>query len=255
MRKIFKFFFLFLFVIFITGLMSVRGSEIEGLFQNANSAYDQGDYQKAIQLYQRIIQSGVKTSKVYYNLGNACFRNENRGLAILYYLKALKLHPRDEDTNTNLSFVKLFTVDKIENEKNFFLSKVFSSIRSLATLDEWTFLTSGFYFLGMIFLILFVLTRKLKRLHLTLFSVFITLFLLTSIFLGSKIYSETVVKRGVVVASESEVRSGPGDDYTLQFKVHEGLEFKIKDKKNNWLVIYLPNGARGWLKSGDVGIV
>ncbi len=255
MRRLIPSFILLLFFSFPANKTPAQKTDVSGLFQNANLAYDQGEYEKAIQLYQKIIQSGVRNARLYYNLGNAHFRNKEKGLAILSYKKALKLNPRDEDTKINLSFVNLFTIDKIEKKNSPLISKLFFSIRNLATLDEWTLFASGLYFLGMIFLILFVLTRKAKGGFLTLIFFFLILFLLACIFLGSKIYSETVIKRGIVVVPESEVRSGPGEDYTLQFNVHEGLEFLIKGEKEGWYLISLPTSARGWLKAEDGGVI
>lgn len=255
MRKVILSFLLLLFFSFFSDKVFAQKKDISDLFQNANLAYDQGEYEKATKLYQKIIQSGVKNDRVFYNLGNAYFRNKKRGLAILYYRKAWKLNPRDEDIRINLKFVKLFTIDKIEQKNTPFFLKLFFSVRNLATLDEWTLFASSLYFLGMVFLIVFVLFRKGKRLFLTLISFFLILFLLTCIFLGSKTYSEIFIKRGVVVVTQSEVRSGPGEDYTLQFNLHEGLEFLIKGEKEGWYLILLPNGGRGWLKSEAVGII
>ena len=87
------------------------------LFKKGNQSYEEGRFEQAIEEYEKILDLGIKNFKVFYNLGNAYFRQNQLGRAILNYRRALALQPRDEDTKANLSFVKLFTLDKIEEQK------------------------------------------------------------------------------------------------------------------------------------------
>ena len=40
-------------------------------FQEANAAYNDANYEKAAALYEQILDAGLQSSEVYYNLGNA----------------------------------------------------------------------------------------------------------------------------------------------------------------------------------------
>ncbi|MGB2698474.1 MAG: tetratricopeptide repeat protein [Candidatus Zixiibacteriota bacterium] len=222
------------------------------LYQQGNEHYDQGEFDKAIESYQSIIQAGLNNSKVYYNLGNAYFRNGELGNAILSYRRAERLDPRDEDIKANIEYVKLYTLDKIQQENIHIFSTILKSILNWATLDEWTIFVSGIYFLGMLLGIVLVFLDRLLRPLLIVIVITLILFILSGSLLYAKIRTEALIDRGVVITAETDVRSGPGEDYTLQFTAHEGLEFEIKDQKDSWYLIVLPNGVMGWLEKQTI---
>ena len=229
-----------------------ESQDVLDLFQQANQYYEQGEFQKAIESYQNIIQGGFFNSEVYYNLGNAYFRKGELGNAILNYRRAERLDPRDQDIKANIEYVKLYTLDKIEFESANIFSTILKSILNSATLDEWTLLVSGIYFLGMILGIVLVFLDRLLRPLLTILIILIIVLILSGSLLYAKIRTDALVDRGVVIAEETSVRSGPGEDYTLQFTAHEGLEFEIKDQQEGWCLIVLPNGVMGWLEKQTI---
>ena len=77
----------------------------EERFVEAAVAYDGGEYADAIRLYQQLLRDGFMAAELYYNLGNAWYRQGDVGQAVLHYLKALYLRPRDADARHNLAFV------------------------------------------------------------------------------------------------------------------------------------------------------
>lgn len=237
--------------IFLTSTQSKSQSFLD-LYQQGNEHYDQGEFDKAIESYQSIIQAGLNNSKVYYNLGNAYFRNGELGNAILSYRRAERLDPRDEDIKANIEYVKLYTLDKIQQENIHIFSTILKSILNWATLDEWTIFVSGIYFLGMLLGIVLVFLDRLLRPLLIVIVITLILFILSGSLLYAKIRTEALIDRGVVITAETDVRSGPGEDYTLQFTAHEGLEFEIKDQKDSWYLIVLPNGVMGWLEKQTI---
>jgi tetratricopeptide (TPR) repeat protein len=223
------------------------------LFKKGNQSYEEGRFDRAIQKYEEILNLGIKDFKVFYNLGNAHFRQNQLGNAVLNYRRALALKPRDEDAKANLAFVKLFTLDKIEEQKINPLSNMLHWFLDLWSVDEFALLASFFYTLSMASGILMLLRGSRRYLKIG----FVTFLILMVIFgssLFAKIYFESL-DYGVVVAAEVEVRSGPGDDYILQFTGHEGLEFRVDEKAEGWYRISLPNGIRGWIPGEAVEII
>ena len=49
----------------------------------ANQAYDNGDYESAVQIYNQILSSGFDSWQLYYNLGNTYYRLDSIGKSIL----------------------------------------------------------------------------------------------------------------------------------------------------------------------------
>ena len=141
------------------------GADLEtagALFDKGNQSYEEGRFDQAIQQYEEILNLGIRDFRVFYNLGNAHFRQNQLGKAILNYRRALDLRPRDEDAQANLAFIKLFTLDKIEEQKINPFSNMLHSFLDLWSVDEFAVLTSAFYTLSMLFGIL-MLFRGPKR--------------------------------------------------------------------------------------------
>ncbi|MCJ7577282.1 MAG: tetratricopeptide repeat protein [candidate division Zixibacteria bacterium] len=242
--------------IIILFFLSQAQADIESataLFQKGNESYEAGNFDQAIEEYQKIVNLGIKNSKVFYNLGNAYFRKNQLGKAILNYRKALALEPRDEDSMANLAFVKLFTLDKIEEQKVNPLSNLVHWFVNLFSLDELTIFVSLSYCLSFVFGILILFRRKRRDLLLGL-SIMLFIFVVSSSSLATKLHFDSA-KNGVLIAPQAEVRSGPGSDYTLQFTGHEGLEFQINEQAEGWYRISLPNGVKGWIPKDAVEII
>lgn len=83
-------------------------------FDQATIAYNNGDYEKAIDGYMAILKSGEHSVSVYFNLANAHYKLSNIAESVYYYEKALQLAPNDSDVLNNLAFARQMTVDAIE---------------------------------------------------------------------------------------------------------------------------------------------
>jgi hypothetical protein len=123
----------------------------------------------------------------------------------------------------------------------------------LFSLDELTIFASLSYCLSIVFGILILFRRKRRALLLGL-TTFLVIFVTFSSLLATKLYFNSA-KNGVLIATQAEVRSGPGKDYTLQFTGHEGLEFQINEEAEGWYRILLPNGVKGWIPKETVEII
>jgi tetratricopeptide (TPR) repeat protein len=224
------------------------------LFQEANRAYDQKDYSAAVDKYKTLLDSGTATASVYYNLGNACFRLGNLGEAIWSYRKAQRLSPNDRDLKENLEFARLYRVDKLAEAGGFFLIEFFTSLpnRLGLTLLTWFVTLCWWLVLGGLFL-LFICKKRNRVILITLLASAVFLFWLgISLWSGAKTEQKTFA---VVLASQSEAKSGPGEDYVSLFSVHQGLECEVEEEREGWYLVYLPNGTRGWVPSKSLGLI
>src|ERR1022692_3186514 len=108
------------------------------LLDSANTAYAKNNFSAAIGYYEKVLASGYESAGVYYNIGNAHYKNKNLPLAILNYEKAKKLAPADEDIGYNLKLVNEKLVDKIEVIPSLFLKDWLSSFLQLLTEKSWS---------------------------------------------------------------------------------------------------------------------
>ena len=77
-------------------------SDPDKLWDQANTAYINNDFPTAISLYETILSSGRQSGKLYYNLANAYFKEQEIGRAILNYNRALRLNRGYEVIRYNL---------------------------------------------------------------------------------------------------------------------------------------------------------
>lgn len=230
-------------LLLVAGGSNAQENSLE-LFQKANDLYDQGNFDSAIQTYHKLIEQGIKDARVYYNLGNAYFKAKQLGKAILYYRKAQNLAPRDKDIKTNLNFSRLFVVDKIKNSPNL-SSILIEGALDWGTVNEFTLLTFLFYLGTTSWGIAAIFKREkiIKRI----LAVSLVFFLILLFFSVIKISRTASWKEAVITSPSVEIYSGPGKEFTLQFSGHEGLELKIEQEKDDWYLISLSQGAKGWL--------
>src|SRR6187455_379670 len=88
----------------------------------AEKAYDARQYGRAVELYEQLLREGYVSCQLYFNLGNAHYKNGDLGKAIHAYELARKLEPDEEDIKINLSIANAKTVDKIDTKENFFIT-------------------------------------------------------------------------------------------------------------------------------------
>lgn len=90
-----------------------RSTEIQ--YNLGNALHQQTDYARALNGYQKALQSGNITRKAdtYYNLGNTFYRMGQLNSAVEAYKECLKLNPSDQDAKFNLELA----LKKIQEQK------------------------------------------------------------------------------------------------------------------------------------------
>src|SRR5215471_7695650 len=81
-------------------------SQTSELFAKANTAFTAGQFKSAIQQYQAVVQSGEWSANLFYDLGNAYFRDSDFGRAILNYERALQLDRNHPEADANLRIAR-----------------------------------------------------------------------------------------------------------------------------------------------------
>lgn len=235
---------------------SVKGYS-DPLLQQAEKAYDSKKYKEAIVNYEQLVKEGYKSYQLYYNLGNAFYRNNELGKAIYYYELARKIDPNDEDVRINLGIASTKTLDKIDSKENFFISAVKTNILSSFTTNTWAWLTIASLFFGALLFFVFVNSSVvlIKRLAFVLSCLCIGSFVLTY-FLGySALNAKLENKFAIITSKEIRIMNEPTPTASSKFNLHEGTKIRVVENNGDWLLIKLDNGNEGWVKASDVGII
>lgn len=233
------------------------GSGLELLFKKANEKYLNGDYKGAIELYEKILEEGYESDRVYYNLGNAYYRVGKLGKAILFYEKALKLNPGDENARFNLKLANLRIKDRVSVPPPFFLIRFYRSVKNLLSSRGWALgFASTVLFMSLVAAVIILFPGKagLKWVKIVL-TVLIVLGVFELVFLIDKYRDEEERNYGIVLVPTLECLSAPQKGGAVLFIMHEGIKVRILDKELDWFKIELPDGKQGWVKSESIGII
>lgn len=214
---------------------------------DAVTAYDKGDYKQASEIYETLIREGARNGSVYYNLGNSYFRLGEKGKAIAAYLAARRLMPRDPDIKANLKFVHDQMADKLSMRSSSIYREL-SFWVDMFTPRELLYFSSFLAAIALTFLFLSLVVGKFAFLRMwsVLFSVLA--FLAFFVFAISLFYDETW---GAVTVPLAEVRSGPGQQNTVVFQLHEGAPFVLDEMEGEWFRVHLSDNKIGWLPAKD----
>ena len=116
------------------------------LFADANQQYADGNYAEAASMYEQVLQENP-AAEVYYNLGNARFKQGELAQAILAYERCLRLNPRMKDARHNLEFAESRIKDNIRDTNTFFLKKWYLTVRNSLSESTWAWMSVSCFIL------------------------------------------------------------------------------------------------------------
>jgi len=215
-------------------------------FEQGNKHYTAGDYPKAIEEYQKIIAGGYQSAALYYNLGNAYFRQGQLGQAIMNYTRARRLAPRDDDIKANLEFARQFAIDKIEVTQETILLDYVNRFFDSFSLTEITWLAAFLYIVTAV-MVLIGYVYRWYRIPTPALILALALFSVAVIFTAVKLDRDVLTRKAVVLAQQAEVKSGPGEDFNSKFTAHAGLTFTIEREESGYYQVDFENRLKGWI--------
>ena len=230
----------------------------EAFFDEGNRRYQEGDYAGAVGLYERILESGLESGELHYNLGNAWFRLGELGPAILHYERARRMMPRDDDLRANLELARSLTVDRVAPLPGFWLFRVARWWIELLPRPALLGVVALAWLVTIGALIVAVIGRgdllpAWSRRTAAVAGV------ATLVFGFSLLAREVDVGRpdeAIVMAEEAAVRSAPSDDDELLiFTVHEGTKVRVERRSDAWAEIVLEDGKVGWVRSDRLTLI
>jgi len=224
----------------------------------ANRLYEEGKYAQASQAYEQVAAQGVADAALFYNLGNAYFKQADVGRAILNYRRAGWISPRDADIHANLALARSQRLDRLEDEGEDALPLRLADASRSLTLDELATSALALWFLCALLLIAFSLAQHGSGLRegLQYALIVAALLLCAGVFLlASRLYLEQSKPDGVILAEQVEVSSAPGGG-VVQFNLHSGAEVSILEQRREWVRLALPGGKlQGWLPASALARV
>ncbi len=214
--------------------------------------YEAGEYEKAAVLFDKLAADGIHNGKLYYNLANAYLKQNNLGLAMLWYERAQRLIPGDPDLNFNMDYARSL----LKDEPGTFSSPVFQVIffwkELLPTVVwQWIGIITGTIFWCLLAGAYYFRKRGLRPFIYS----FLCVMLLSS---GTAVYlsnASTLHPRAVVLDKVVSVRSGISSETTELFVLHEGTLVAVEKQMDGYLKIRYAKDKIGWVSNRNVKII
>ena len=237
----------------LSPILSLAQTSPDTLFLQANEAYLSGDYSRAVGLYEEISERH-HCFELEYNLGNAHYKLDNVGEAILHYERAKMIDPLNDDLRANMLLADLRAIDKIEELPGAGLDKILQVVFAGKLFSVWFLLGLGLWTIGFV---LIAVRLKWKDSLLAPFARggAATLIALSLVFISFALITHSRVAgthKIVVMSDRIDVKSNPTTNSTDLFQLHEGARACIISEEAEWTEIHLDNGNVGWVLTSDV---
>lgn len=235
--------------------MNAQAKDLDSLWTAGVQAYTDGKFSEASAAWTEIEESGRKSAVLYYNLGNAWFKQSNYPKAILNYERALRLDPSCSDARYNLEFTGNFIQDKIEPVPEFILKSMTRKVCYVMDSDSWAIAFLVLFAAALMMGLLFLLGATTGRRRMG-FYCGIALLLLSAGALSFSFWQKSDCMKtdsAIVMTPVSSVKSSPSSESSKDlFVIHEGTKVSILDEVGSWKNISLADGRQGWIPSGDL---
>jgi tetratricopeptide (TPR) repeat protein len=219
-------------------------------FDQANAAYDAGDYQTAIDAYEQLISESVVHPVVFFNLGNAYYRSGCLGAAVANYERALQLNPRAEDARENLDKCVRETKQQLARPRppDWEQSLLFWHYNLPPRVTRLTAIILWFLFWS---LLAVRLVRPIRFFRHAALGVGL-LALAFGLSAWTKAHTDLYA---VAVDEQVPVHYGTSEDETVRFYLYAGDRVLVDRREKGWARVMTSDDERGWVKQDALALV
>lgn len=266
----------FVFILLIALLFpaTIMGAENVSI-ANADSLYLKGDYREAADIYRSIIKSEGASAEIYFNLANACAQSNDLGNAILYYSRANRLDPGNQDIENNLRYFSSKVEDSnraelrgkkisVSPDPETFFESAHRLIAADVRSDTWAVIGIFCFilFIGGVAIYLFCGNVFLRKIG---FFGGISLFILSIVsvvfaFMSASYFESS--DKAVLMTYKTELKIEPSADAKPASNLMcQGTVFEIVAEesdvngKPSWYKVRLNANIEGWLKAENLVII
>ena len=229
--------------------------------EKAAEAYRSGDFPKSAELYESIVAQGLSENResadIYYNLGNAYFRNSEVAKAILNYERALLLKPGDSDIRHNLRFARTQIEDKMDVSGDLFVSNLWRNTVNLFDSNTWSVIGIALFilFLACVGTFLFIRIIWLKKTAFYGGITFLVFLLFAGVFAFGQKNARVHRDTGIIMAASASAMTSPDTNSKELFRLHAGTKVRVSKSDGNWYEVEIANGSVGWIPKENVEII
>jgi tetratricopeptide (TPR) repeat protein len=216
---------------------------------SARKKYDAGDYAAAAAEYAKAADASPRDAALQYDAGNALFKAGKLGPSIAAYQRAFDLRPRSSDVRYNLSFALKRAGEELVPPG---VPPLLYAAFHLTSDPELLGLQWLFCWAALLLAAAWLRRRDLRQELLTPLIWAAASWAFFGIWWLAR-WSAEPSALAVIVKPSAEIRSGPGDNFSVGFTAPEGRRVQILSEGGKWLEIgTLKEGAKRWISADSV---
>lgn len=237
-------------IIFSLFISSLTFAETE--IEKAAELYKNGNYSQALNIYQSELAKNPKDPYLLFNAGNCFYKQGNYQMALVYFIRAFKILPRNKEIKYNMEFVAKQTGQNLFSQD---VPQIFYNL-------YYFFSDAELKTLSMLFLFLFFLISSLlfwekyrdKATEIMLISgiLFLLFFSWMTLRKNSIFYSP-----GIIMVDNTQVLSGPGNNFKVAATINSPKIVQVIDLEDKEYVEIgiLEEGIKGWVKKENIEVI
>ena len=212
-------------------------------FAKANQEFAAGDFNAAIEDYEALVRSGQDSPNVFYNLGNAYFRQNNFGRAVLNFERALVLDPHHPEAQANLRVARdeARALELIPDKRE--------RLFAFANENQFVVAASIVVWLGMFSTATWAFNRRRSVLMLSILS--LSIFAIAIVGAYELRHGKNGRGLAIVTGENVEARLATADNANRVLTLPAGSEIQIMSERGDWIYAALPNNLRGWMPANS----
>ena len=246
--------FIIFFLIFWAGT-AVASNSNNDLWHKANELYTQKQYDSALVYYNRLLQSLPENPALHYNIGNAHYRLNHVGLAILHFEKSLRFEPDNKQAQDNLSLANARIQNPLPAIPPIFFVRWWEQLVQTFSSNTWAWLTFLF-FAGILAVIYYRQTLKERFTNSGRWiAAAIVLFVLSGGMTCITYMDAGDSGKAVVLDAAATLIETPQLTGKVMNSIPEGTVLEVYARQGQFLNVKLPNGRMGWVQNDLVAPV
>lgn len=224
--------------------VSISMAQSTAQFAKANQEYGAGDFKAAIADYEELVRSRQDTPNVFYNLGNAYFRQKNFGRAILNYERALALDRHHPEAQANLR------VARDEGRALELIPIRWERLFAFANENQYAVTAAAACWIGIFSIATWIFGRRRSAIVLSILSLSILMVAVIAVYQLS--HGKNGRELAIVTGENVEARLATADNANRVLTLPAGSEIQIVSQRGDWIYAALPNNLRGWMPANSV---
>lgn len=243
-----KYFYVWVMCLFMPLLAGASAGE-DGIWNKANNFYAQKQYDSAETYYGKLLQKYPDNATLQYNMGNASFRLNKVGAAVLHYQKASLLDPDNKDIADNLLLAKGRVLNAIPEATPIFFVRWWQQLLQLLHPNVWA-VVSLLVFFTVLALFWYARVKKEQFAHA---GRWLSLSVVILIICGCMTWftHEALANSGMAVVLQpgANFMEEPRAAGKVLGTLPEGTVIEIYHHQGQFMKVKLPNGREVWVLS------